>query len=870
LTGPFDDPTIDPLAGVATRAGAAAPTPPAVRFTSGAIVGSRYRLVALLGKGGMGEVYRADDLTLDQPVALKFLAEGVAANDSRLAQFHNELRIARQVSHKNVCRLYDLGDADGRRFLTMEYVDGEDLSSSLRRFGRMPPDKAIQIARQLCAGVAAAHERGVLHRDLKPANVMLDGNGDVRITDFGIATAAADAGGGGVVGTPQCMAPELLAGKPASVKSDIYALGLILFEVFTGKRAYEAKTLGELKQLHDTGTVVTPSSLVHDLDPAVERVILRCLEKDPERRPASALTVAASLPGGDPLAAALAAGETPSPDMLVAAAETEALPVVKALGLTGGFLVVLFLAVVVMSRQSVTGLVPLDMPRDVLADRAERVIRTLQPQAIAVDHWHGFVAPQDHPRWEQQHGPADWWSRLRSGRRALLFLYRTSPREFVPNSPIGRMTFNNPPLDVSGMQQLSLDTQGRLLEYHSVPAQVADVSESPAAPPWPVLFSLAELDQSMFTPVTPRWTPRDFADVRSAWEGPLPERPDIRIRLEAASFQNRVVSFQIVWPWTQPARQQQPPSTTLQLVTNALNVAIVYGLLLVAIVIARHNVRANRADKRGAARLGLGLMITGLLMMVPAVQHSTTPGTEVNLIMGVVAQTMLIGGIVWILYLAIEPYARRFWPDGLLGWTRLLSGHVRDPRVGREVLIGLALAAAVLLVRLSRMLPVALGQRRPLPPFGLSVDTLAGTPLLLARWYAAINNAFISALLVAMLIVVLRLLFKRRWLWLTAGMLVLVVISDGGLALTGTWLERAAIVVTGALITVAVTEFGLIPLVVSSFVVDTVEVVPLTLNLSAWWATPTLMTLALLIGLAGFGFYASRAGQPIFGTVLKD
>jgi len=128
------------------------------------------------------------------------------------------------VSHKNVCRLYDLGDADGRRFLTMEYVDGEDLAALLRRIGRIPQDKAIEIARQLCAGVSAAHERGVLHRDLKPANVMLDGDGNARITDFGIATAATDAGTA-VAGTPQYMAPELFAGKPASIKSDLYALG---------------------------------------------------------------------------------------------------------------------------------------------------------------------------------------------------------------------------------------------------------------------------------------------------------------------------------------------------------------------------------------------------------------------------------------------------------------------------------------------------------------------------------------------------------------------------------------------------------------------------------------------------------------------
>src|SRR5437879_8478203 len=159
----------------------------------------------------MGEVYRADDLTLDQTVALKFLPAGVAADSDRLAQFHAELRIARQVSHKNVCRLYDLGEHEGRRFLTMEYVDGEDLASLLRRIGRLPADKAVDIARQLCAGLAAAHERGVLHRDLKPDNVMLDGRGKVRITDFGLAGLAESFRGDEVrSGTPAYMSPEQL------------------------------------------------------------------------------------------------------------------------------------------------------------------------------------------------------------------------------------------------------------------------------------------------------------------------------------------------------------------------------------------------------------------------------------------------------------------------------------------------------------------------------------------------------------------------------------------------------------------------------------------------------------------------------------
>ena len=311
------DRTFDPLTSAPTLA-VATPHPDARRraFAPGAIVAGRYRLVSLLGRGGMGEVYRADDLTLDQPVALKFLPEGVAASDARLAQFHNELRVARQVSHKNVCRLYDLGDADGRRFLTMEYVDGEDLASSLRRFGRMPPDKAVQIARQLCAGVAAAHERGVLHRDLKPANVMLDGNGDVRITDFGIATAAADAGAE-IAGTPQYMAPELLAGKPASIKSDIYALGLILFEVFTGKRRVrqqdDCRAAAAARHAHADDAVGDRAR-----SGSGHRARRSCAAS--RRIPTSGRRRRSRSPRRCPAPtrwrAALAAGETPSPELL--------------------------------------------------------------------------------------------------------------------------------------------------------------------------------------------------------------------------------------------------------------------------------------------------------------------------------------------------------------------------------------------------------------------------------------------------------------------------------------------------------------------------------------------------------------------------
>lgn len=184
------------------------------RFLPGSLLADRYRIVALLGRGGMGEVYRADDLTLGQPVALKFLPEEAAENPGLLERFRGEVRISRKVSHPNVCRVYDVGEVDGQTFFTMEYVDGEDLASLLRRIGRLPNDKAIDIARQLCAGLAAAHAKGVLHRDLKPANIMLDGRGQAVITDFGLASLTDQAQGAEVrSGTPAYMAPEQLAGK---------------------------------------------------------------------------------------------------------------------------------------------------------------------------------------------------------------------------------------------------------------------------------------------------------------------------------------------------------------------------------------------------------------------------------------------------------------------------------------------------------------------------------------------------------------------------------------------------------------------------------------------------------------------------------
>ena len=208
------------------------------QFVPGTMLNTRYRIVGLLGRGGMGEVYRAEDLKLGQVVALKFLPMEVTNRPDRLARFHQEVRLARQVSHPNVCRVHDIGEAGGQHFLSMEYIDGEDLASLLRRIGRLPPDKALELARQLCAGLTAAHERNVLHRDLKPANVLIDGRGRAHLADFGLADLSGHRRDvPEIAGTPGYMAPEQLAGRDVTTRTDVYALGLVLYEMFTGRPA---------------------------------------------------------------------------------------------------------------------------------------------------------------------------------------------------------------------------------------------------------------------------------------------------------------------------------------------------------------------------------------------------------------------------------------------------------------------------------------------------------------------------------------------------------------------------------------------------------------------------------------------------------
>ncbi|HEY0725300.1 MAG TPA: serine/threonine-protein kinase, partial [Pyrinomonadaceae bacterium] len=573
------------------------------RFIPGDVLLERYRSVGLLGRGGMGEVYRADDLKLKQAVALKFLPASLSADGAALARFYKEVSVARQISHRHVCRVYDVSEFQGEHFISMEYVRGEELSSLLKRIGRLPQDKAIDVSRQLCAGLAAVHERGVLHRDLKPANIMLDEHGEVRITDFGIAALASDVDRREMSGTPAYMSPEQLEGRELTPKSDIYSLGLVLYEVFTGKKAFEASSMQDLLRLRRSdSTPTSPAQYVPELDPLIERVIFRCLEREPSKRPASTLQVAAALPGGDPLAAALAAGETPSPEMVAAAPKQGGLKPAVAVTLLAAA-VVLLVATCLLSRSTTLyQQVPLNKSPEVLKDRAAELVKKFGSTPTPLDTAYGIGLDRDYLKYvhDSDQSPGRW-NRLSSGQpAAIYFWYRQSPRPFEVNDG-GQVIEDQPAQDLSGMTTVTLDTTGRLRSLNTVPP--AKSSNPDATTDWSPLFVESGLDQTKFQPAPNIWTPPHQTTTRAAWDGSYPDAPDLKVHIEAGAFEGKPVYFEIFDAWDQPRDAQVSIVRYRQRVLVVLLLTVFITVVVGSSLLALRNVKLGRGDRKGAFRL---------------------------------------------------------------------------------------------------------------------------------------------------------------------------------------------------------------------------------------------------------------------------
>lgn len=264
---------------------------PKEELTTGSTFAGRYQIIEELGKGGMGKVYRALDKKLNEEVALKLIKHEIASDKKTLERFSNELKIARKIVHKNVGRMYELMEEKGTHFITMEYVSGEDLKSFIRRSRQLNVGTAIVIARQVCDGLAEAHRQWVVHRDLKPNNIMIDKEGNARIMDFGIARSLKEKGitGAGVmIGTPEYMSPEQVEGKETDQRSDVYSLGVILYEMVTGQVPFEGDTPFTIGVKHKSEMPKDPKDLNTQIPEDLSRMILKCMEKDKEVRYQSA------------------------------------------------------------------------------------------------------------------------------------------------------------------------------------------------------------------------------------------------------------------------------------------------------------------------------------------------------------------------------------------------------------------------------------------------------------------------------------------------------------------------------------------------------------------------------------------------------
>jgi serine/threonine-protein kinase len=822
------------------------------RFVPGTLLGGRYRVIALLGRGGMGEVYRATDLTLGQSIALKFLPEEAGRDQRLLERFHGEVRMARQVSHPNVCRVYDIGEIEGLPFISMEYVDGEDLASLLRRIGRLPTDKALETARKICAGLAAAHDRGIVHRDLKPHNIMMNRRGEVVIMDFGLAAIADQLSEAEArQGTPAYMSPEQLKGAGVTARSDLYALGLVLYELFTGKRPYEANSIRELLELEESARLTSMTSIAADVDPAVERAIRRCLEPDPAKRPSSALAVAAALPGGDPLAAALAAGETPSPELVAASGETEGLSRRIAVPLLCAVALGLIGSIVLRPYTDAMMRAPAELSPDILGRKAREIAASAGYDRKPVDSavWLrtrnpllGNIASRPKPKWDEwlaDEGP-------------IMAEYRESQSQLVAE-PFGFVSRENPPPTQPGMVAVSIDSNGRLHDFLAIPY---DGVNAPAESPQPeTFFRAAGLDFARFQETGTTELPPYAGDTHKAWKGPHPKLPDTEVTVEYATWKGRVTMFKARLPWVSTASAPTPDPWTWRRLLNELPFLGVVAFLAFLVLMAHRNWRRERMDRKGAARLAAARFLLAMAAWIGTVHPY--PDTSLFVIFYQSAADWLLSAtLVWLLYVALEPAVRARWPHAIVTWNRLLAGRWKDPQVNAHILIG---AAVGVLIWIGAGIVDLIAGKGRLDGPGSLTHTL-GSRQLVGVLAANLGSVLVGGLVVFFALFGLRRLLRKDWVAALAA-------AAGFTLIRGDILNQPAkVAIYLTLYTILVfvlLRFGLVATVSAMFFLNATNAVTLGSDWKAWYAPYGIAVFAFLLGSATLAFWRALGSRAL-------
>ncbi len=834
-------------------------------FPQGTLLANRYYVERRLGAGGMGVVYLARDQSLGKLVALKFLSPRLSGNEKRRQGFKNEVLVAREVSHRHVCRVHDYHEYQGHYFLSMEYIEGTDLASLLKQqFHHLSEVTAVEYARQLCKGLAAAHERGLLHRDLKPQNVMIDAAGQVTITDFGLAGRVGSFRGSEVLaGTVLYQAPEQLAGKEVTARSDLYALGLVLYEMFTGGRAYPAVTREELIRLQREGPSFPAGRA--ELNPAIKRVILWCLEPDPAQRPSTVNEVLYRL---------LGVGRLPSwnEEIPPPGSRSHSLRVTLALFATA--LVGLFLAAwlndhAALFRRALTERAPRDLSRE-----ARNHLRNLGYDGPAGDSASGFATDESLLKHVREKHP-DLLDRtvLQTGDPPVMyFWYRQSPQPLAQRlaandtsgwSMPGRVLPNEPPLRESGALCVFLNLEGRLLELHAVPP-FAPPEDTGGEPNWAALFKAAGLEPGAFRETTEfRRVPPVHTDRQKAWEGRHTKRPELLVRVEAASYRGKPVYFHVGHAGQTDRltryRADNPfiPDNTKERWQERKNMLLGLIALPIGGWFAWRNWTRRRANPFGASVLAGSFIALGMLGWVLAAKHVPDSADELSMFTGMLGRVVFDGLLLWLAYLALEPWVRRTSPERVISWNRMLQGRWRDPLVGRDVHVGVVAAAGfVALLLLLRALPVWLGYA-PDPKVVWDATFTEGAGSLILTVQIALMVALRGFFLFYLILLVCR--GRAR---LAAGLNVAlwaIMYAHGGDNIAVVCIVGSAFAAASLFVLL---RAGLLGFVAFTLVEQVLIYMPVTTDLSAWYTGIGALSALFVVALATYGFLVVYPHRP--------
>jgi hypothetical protein len=423
-------------------------------------------------------------------------------------------------------------------------------------------------------------------------------------------------------------------------------------------------------------------------------------------------------------------------------------------------------------------------------------------------------------------------------------------------------------MTVVGMTKIELDDSGKLITLEAVPPRGETPDASPTAAPWPTLFAAAGLEIKNFHPVAPQIVPRSFASERAAWEGPHPAAADIVLHVEAAAHRGKAVAFRVTGPGEPvvPATSTFTPTRAWRVAANVTSTILV----LAALLLARRNLRAGRGDTRGAWRLFCVAMTAATISWLISGKHYTSAQIENERLGLFIAQAVMSTGMLWILYVALEPWVRRYTPSLLISWTRLFSGEMLDPRVGRDLLIGVGAGVLVALLNvLFTSLPVLLNGV-PGQPRAPNMNMLLGAPYTIGTILRMIPNNLGNGLFFAVGFGVGRAITGRTWggILMAFGLLFFYILTESSSDMP--WLRLVLVIVFVVLMVASLYYGGLLSLAVTFFVNQILNNAPLTLQPSMPYAPSAFAAMLIVFGLAAFGFYASRGGQPLFGRILSD